>query len=600
MSGQTPFTPDDPYFDPFEYEEGGDFYQAPGQWHLVNQFPIDGINEGYDANLWGAWQQGWTGAGVTIGIIDDGMQGNHPDLIDNFSNAYSWDFSMTSAENLANNFRGTPDVGGVDVDSHGTSVGGVSAARGGNGVGGTGAAPYANLAALRFIVDEFADGKTDPEAHAAAILYQGQTDELGNPDPYAAPDWSIVPVRVKNHSYGPDQGFVVEDQYELVVGALEESASHGVIHVWSAGNERADAGDPWPTADSNKILELTLPDSIVVGALAASGTYSYYSSYGANLTVTAPSSDLYFGIITTDRTGQSNGSNQDPADPDVIFDFPDGYNYTSDFGGTSSSAPLVSGIMALGVEANPSMNARMAKHLLARTSVKVDPDDSSDTGGWVTNGAGYSFNNNYGFGLIDAGAFTKAASEVESMSVQTVYEGDDEIVGKSFADEGDDTIQETFDVVMDESIVQPLEYVLIELFVVGLEDDWNDYVAGEGTIVGDLSAILTSPEGTTNQLFYNDRYIPEEEAEERRSWEDDTLFWSFLSNAYWGENPVGQWTLELINSTENSLSGTWASFSFEAGMGTLTFVPEPSAFALLLAIGLVPSLIRRRPRRDGF
>lgn len=44
----------------------------------------------------------------------------------------------------------------------------------------------------------------------------------------------------------------------------------------------------------------------------------------------------------------------------------------------------------------------MAKHVLVKTSDRVDPDDASSTGKWLKNGAGNWFNPNYGFGNINA------------------------------------------------------------------------------------------------------------------------------------------------------------------------------------------------------
>lgn len=77
--------------------------------------------------------------------------------------------------------------------------------------------------------------------------------------------------------------------------------------------------------------------------------------------------------------------------------------------------------MALGVEANPNMNARMAQHILVRTNRIIDANDSTRVGGWVTNAAGRSFNRNYGFGLIDATAFVEMAEQSMGVTEQTEY-----------------------------------------------------------------------------------------------------------------------------------------------------------------------------------
>lgn len=148
-----PFYPNDPYF--FYNPELPGF---PGQWHLVNTAPLEGIdyhpgygqtwhqvNAGIDANLAGAWSLGYTGAGVIVGIVDQGLQGDHPDLQANYRPDLSKNFSVDPA--VAN----LPQGPLISSDNHGTCVGGVAAARGGNGIGGTGAAPLAQLAGLNIL-----------------------------------------------------------------------------------------------------------------------------------------------------------------------------------------------------------------------------------------------------------------------------------------------------------------------------------------------------------------------------------------------------------------------------------------------------------------
>ncbi|MBC2603389.1 subtilisin family serine protease [Puniceicoccus vermicola] len=489
------FVPDDPYFDPFTYD-GGELYA--GQWHLLNQAPVTGDSAGLDVNIWEAWSNGFTGAGVIIGIVDDGTQGNHPDLIDNFENDYSWGFGKDAATNLGESYRGGPVRSGLgsDGDSHGTSVAGVSAARGDNGIGMTGAAPYSGIAGLRLINAEDPSGRSFGEIEAAAILYQGQTDGSGNSNPFVAPSWDSVPVRVKNHSYGPQEGFQLYPGFDKVVNALEESASHGVIHVWASGNQRMTERNPWPTADASKSLSGALPENIIVAALGSDGKYSSYSSYGSSVFVTAPSSGIDgYGIATTDRTGSSEGYNKVPSDPDQALDSPDGYNYTSRFGGTSSASPLVAGVMALGVAANPDMDHRMAKHILVSTSRVVDAGDSSSTGRWIVNGAGNAFNNNYGFGLVDAGAFTETATRVDRVTEQTFYSTGEQVVNRSFASEGDDEISESFVVAVDPAEKQALEYVMVEMTIIGLETDWNTYEGGSGVSWGTFLPGLPLPLG---------------------------------------------------------------------------------------------------------
>lgn len=613
LQGEEAFVPDDPYFVPSSGQSEQPAAGYFGEWHLVNQMPLSESNSGLDVNIAGAWARGLTGAGVVIQIIDDGVQAMHPDLTTKFRNEYSYSLQLTAEQNGAEGFvRGQPVAAGLNSvgDNHGTSVAGVAAAAGGNGIGVTGAAPFADIASVRYLGEGDAPGHTEDEAQAAAILFQGQTNAQGNPDPYShyvPTPGEPVPVRVKNHSYGLDNGY---EASESVVGtALSEAADWGVINVVSAGNERTEAGnspDAWPAADANKSDMKNSPHVITVAALGSDGRYAYYSSFGANVFVTAPSSGdgAQFEIATTDRLTSTDGYNGvDPYFKAANLGV-EAFDYTSTFSGTSSSAPLVAGIMALGVEANPDMNVRMAQHLLATTSRMVDPGDTvgpDSTGGWVTNSAGYNFNNNYGFGLIDADAFTLAATQVASLTEQTTFSTGDLGVGESFTT-GHETISRNAAVSFADPV--PLEYVQVHFLITGLQTDWATYFGtngadGVGAIAGDFEAWLVSPSGTRNRLFIDDRAIPADKWEERRDWENfPDLDWTFLSYAYWGEDLNGDWNVELTNRSANLADlGTWDSFSMTFGMGELMMVPEPEGMTLTVLGVIAVFLVRRRRRQ---
>lgn len=570
------FVPDDPYFFPGATGNVTDssFY---GQWHLRNQVPVSSENAGLDANLWGAWQRGLTGSGVVINIVDNGLQGDHPDLQQNFQNDFSWDFSLTIEENNASSLRGAPQL---MQDNHGTAVGGVAAARGGNGIGVTGAAPFAGLASQRLLVPTFAGGASVNQAEAWAIGFQGQKNLQGEFDPTIPFTGSVAPVRVMNHSYGFRDGYVLEADWELLHPALAASAEKKVIHVYSAGNNRGE----WTTQDSNAIFTNTSPDVIVVAALGSDGRYSDYSSFGANVLVTAPSSSNappgLFGITTADRT-TTVGYNSEENGPDRFFapnTNGDLVSYTSDFGGTSSSAPLVSGIMALGIQANPDMDLRMARHLLVRTSRVVDATNPD----WITNAAGHHFNKNYGFGLIDADAFTLAATQVVSMSAPVVYrEAEVLLSGQQFG-AGNTTLSQSLLVNHDDPL--PLEYVQVTITLSGLQGNRLDYNQGIGAILGDISGTLISPEGTSYGLFSNDRNLIGGDYEILRM-VADSLEWTFTSYAYFGESINGLWSISLHNGSTNTdydRFGSWDSYQLTFGTGTISVIPEPSAVWLLL------------------
>jgi hypothetical protein len=71
--------------------------------------------------------------------------------------------------------------------------------------------------------------------------------------------------------------------------------------------------------------------------------------------------------------------------------------------------------------------------------------------------------------------------------------------------------------------------------------------------------------------------------------------WTFDTNAFWGENPFGTWTIR-VRDVGSSYTGTWNSFWVTADMGDLVSAPEPGAI-VLLAAALAPILASRVAKR---
>jgi subtilisin family serine protease len=98
-------------------------------------------------SLAGAWQRGYTGAGVTISVLDDGLDAQHPDLVDGYSYELSYD---------VNGQRKVPRLGRADV--HGTPAAGLAVARD-NSVCGVGSAYRASVAAVRLVSEQTTDAE---------------------------------------------------------------------------------------------------------------------------------------------------------------------------------------------------------------------------------------------------------------------------------------------------------------------------------------------------------------------------------------------------------------------------------------------------------
>lgn len=346
------------------------------QWHLLNSGQGGG-QAGIDANVTGVWDR-FRGLGVTIAIVDDGLEHSHPDLAPNYSPALSFDFNFHDPEPMPAPF---------DFNDHGTACAGLAAARGNNNRGVTGAAYEATLSGLRLISRPTTDAD-----EAEAFGFRNDA------------------IFIKSNSWGPtDNAKTLMGAGPLSIAAMEDAVAdgrggRGVIFAWACGNGGA-VGD-----DSNYDGYANLPEALAIGSIGNSGAIAGYSESGANVLAVAPSSGGTLEVTTTDRKGE-DGFNFTGNRSDPVSD----RDYTGAFGGTSAAAPLAAGVIALVLQANPQLGWRDLREVLIRTARKVNPADP----GWVTNGAGFHFHHKFGAGLIDAGAAVALAETWPNLGPRT-------------------------------------------------------------------------------------------------------------------------------------------------------------------------------------
>ena len=119
-----------PVIEPFTFHNDP---LLPGFWHLLS---VTGANKG--ANVTNVWDE-FRGAGIVVGIIDDGVEYTHPDLSAHYGLALDFD----TRDNDPDAFPSDP------TDRHGTTVAGVIGATLDNGIGGAGVAPDATILGYR-------------------------------------------------------------------------------------------------------------------------------------------------------------------------------------------------------------------------------------------------------------------------------------------------------------------------------------------------------------------------------------------------------------------------------------------------------------------
>jgi subtilisin-like proprotein convertase family protein len=454
------------------------------QWHLQNTGQAGGT-PGQDVNIAAVWKSGFLGSGVVIGIVDDGLQYTHPDLAPNYVAAVSYDFNADDAD-PGPNITGSCDV---NADCHGTSVAGVAAARDDGSACGVGAAFRAGVAGLRLI----AGPATDAD-EAAALTYKYNT------------------IHIFNNSWGPeDDADRLEGPGTLARAALEDGVTNGrsglgTIYMWAAGNGLDQNDNVNYDGYANSRF------TIAAGAVDNNGVQSWYSEPGAAMLVTAPSDGGTVGITTTDLLGK-NGYNGDDC--------------TNNFGGTSSATPLVSGIVALVLEANPNLTWRDVQHILVETAVQNDPGDAD----WTKNGAGYHINHKYGFGRIDALAAVATAQAWVNVPPATRVSSDVMAVNQAIPDNSQKGVDSTI-TISDNVRIEHVEVVF------NATHPWR----------GDLEVILTSPAGTRSVLA-------EKHGDAANNYRD----WTFMSVRHWGETSAGAWKLHVADRA-NADEGTFDSW----------------------------------------
>lgn len=365
------------------------------QWHLRNSGQI--ITNPNTFNQYGTWgediniEEAWKitrGEGVLVAVNDDGLYFYHPDLAANYNAALDYDFTRRSSTLIT-------DIG--QGDFHGTAVGGIIGAVGNNGIGGAGIAYEATLTASRILGYDPTGNQNTPDIFYAALVHRmNEIDVYNNSWGEGNPDRTISPL-------------TPEETIAYFEFAFLGNNGLGSIHIFSAGND----AETWDTA--NLSGNANSPYVVTVSGYGPNGTAVSYAEAGPSIFVTAPTgtngpdTTTVRGILTTDIPGDLgyNNSNTTGLTPDHDW-FLD-TNYTSTFNGTSASAPMVSGVVALMVAAarqnGVELSLRDVQHILARSARKIDPFDlgGNDEGGWQTN-ARPIYNDPFDFGGIPIGA----------------------------------------------------------------------------------------------------------------------------------------------------------------------------------------------------
>ncbi len=521
------------------------------QWHLKNTgqtaFAASGGIAGHDIHLEETIRSRTLGQGIKVAVSDTGILESHLSLKDN----------VIPGRNYLNNFAqvlnwngsSTPDIAAPQL-SHGTGVAGLIAETGWLGTGGRGVAPMAKIAGFLFV-------QAQEQLAIAGLFTAGHVDQYQG-------DFDVF-----NYSWGDVQCALIEydqalrDRWRLTV--QNGRGGKGSVMVKAAGNEYiGPLTDCYPNApatsaylgNANFTEDTSSSYLITVGALSADGISSSYSTPGASLWISAPGGEygwnasptnqavhLEPAIVTTDFVGATRGNKtfaairnlfNAGAAPNASF------THTATFNGTSSAAPIVTGAVALILSANPNLTWRDVRHIMAVTADQIDavqgpinhPQASANLTGhvyeqnWITNAAGFKFHNWYGFGRVNvdravamARSYTSALGTFKETNTGATWKYDSGNLNNLAVPPATPAGVSNVLTVSENYKVETIEIRL-----------------SATQCVGALGVELTSPSGTKSILMNINSGLLDTEIDSH----------IFVSNAFYGENSAGNWTLKLI------------------------------------------------------
>ncbi len=490
-------------------------------------------------NIIPVWQKNIFGTGVRVRINDDGVDGSIAELAGRFDqNSSCEDFAPMIVE-----------------DDHGTGVASIVGGVGNNGECGVGVAPGVIISSCNAFAKEavqvFSDfdyklDQFDISHNSIGVPACSSSDDeitirrrLQN-CPFVDADAS--PCQVCNFNATPsascEQSIIAHcqaaffrdevaclDFLELLIGtntcnynqipeSMLQAISQGIargrngkgaIYVFASGNDFQIGDDVNFGGLTNSRLTIT------VGAVGKDELHASYSTPGAALVVSAPGGDA------------ENLSNHVTA---MIGGGCSGVSV-----GTSFAAPVVTGVIALMLEVNPELTWRDVQGILAETSrtITADTDDSSR----VTNNAGFTHSNLYGFGIVDANASVSAAQSWTLYCPERFVNVESGPLNISIIEDEDATAV-AHTITVDESKAD--DDFVVEAVVVLLDIQHFSR--------GDLEIILTSPGGTPSILHPGKR--PENTQTNER--------WKLMSVRNWGESAVGEWTLSIRDLRQGDLT----------------------------------------------
>jgi subtilisin family serine protease len=328
-----------------------------------------------------AWELGFDGAGITVAIVDTGVDGLHAGLDDQDDNPLTDDPKILVYYNAYDDQEYDGRLS-EDSGTHGTHVAGITA---GTGDGDTapdgsryvGVAPQANLANV-------------------LVCCSGDIEDIIRGIEWTMANQDRFGIRVMTSSLGEQQVefHIDNDGRSAWSQAVDAAVESGLVVTLSAGNE--------------------------FGAATVAGCNTIDSPGDARLPITVAALDKDLSLAVYSSRGYTSDGRVKPDVATIGSNImaPNkgtGTGYTSK-SGTSMATPLMAGIVALTLEANPDLTpAEVKETIVAGYSIEREILDDSDL---YTNDCSLLEtrpDNEYGYGQADPRTFVEVAGQVDPL-----------------------------------------------------------------------------------------------------------------------------------------------------------------------------------------
>ncbi|MEY3331752.1 MAG: hypothetical protein RLZZ176_52 [Cyanobacteriota bacterium] len=375
----------------------------PQQWYL-NHNGGNQLVAGSHISVEQAWDITRGVRSIVVAVVDDSFDLRHPDFQGNGK-------VIAPRDLKENDFLPLP---GEKETSHGTACAGLAVAEE-NGSGIVGVAPGCAMMPIR--TTGFLDDKSIEDAFNWAVEKGASVISCS---------WGASAV------YFP---LSIRQKAAISRAATNGRKGKGCVIIFAAGNANRPLNGSvneqnWPKnivqGRTNWLSGFAVhPDVITVSASTSLNKKAAYSNWGDNISVCAPSNNappgMWFqetgyvytqpaivsalvgvGMLTTDQIG---GAGYDAG------------NFTNNFGGTSSATPIVAGVAALVLSANPDLTAQQVKRILQDTADKIvdnNPDPQLGVRGGTYNSNGHS--QWFGYGKVNAAKAVRVAQQMGTVT----------------------------------------------------------------------------------------------------------------------------------------------------------------------------------------